>query len=86
MDVKTNKDEAEEFAEKIGAIFSETSAKEHPKGIIDLIDKCIEDYISKHAEELEETLHGSFSLRHHKKKKNKKNKKDKKNKDDDGCC
>jgi len=83
MDSKTDKEEAEEFAEKIGAIFSETSAKEHPQGIIELIDNCIEDYVSKHAEELEETLHGSFSLRHQKKKKKKKGKKDG---DEDGCC
>ena len=84
MDNKVDKNEGEEFAEKIGAIFSETSAKEHPKGIIDLINKCAEDYASKHAEELEESLLGSFSLRQKKKHKNKKNKKDKD--DDDACC
>lgn len=80
MDSKIDKEDAQEFAEKIGAFFSETSAKEHPKGIIDLINKCVEDYVSKHAEELEESLQGSFSLRHQKSKKNKKNKKKNKNK------
>ena len=83
MDSKTDKDEAEEFAEKIGAIFSETSAKEHPQGIIELIDNCVEDYASKHGKELEEALQESFSLRHQKKKKKKKGKK---GEDDDGCC
>ena len=83
MDSKTDKDEAEEFAEKIGAIFSETSAKEHPQGIIELIDNCVEDYVSKHGKELEEALQESFSLRHQKKKKKKKGKK---GEDDDGCC
>ena len=86
MDSQTNKDDAEEFAEKIGAFFSETSAKEHPQGIIDFIDKCVKDYVSKHEEELEESIQESFSLINPKKKK-KKNKKDKgKHKDDDMCC
>ena len=80
MDNKVEKEEAAEFAESIEALFSETSAKEHPTGIIDFINICVEDYVSKHADELEESIQGSFSLRHQKKK----HKKDKK--DDDGCC
>ena len=59
--IKVSIDEGQKLANKIGALFRETSAKVHPKGIIDFINELVNDYISKHLNEMKE-FRDSFNL------------------------
>jgi len=68
QDIKVSKKEGKEYAEKICALFQQTSAKDHPQGIIDFIYELCTDYVSKYGEQLQDE--GTFNIRKQGRKKN----------------
>ena len=74
-----SKNDGQKLAEKIGAFFRETSAKEYPKGVIDYINELVNDYVSKHYDEMKE-FKDSFNINEQRKSKGDNDSKS------GGCC
>ena len=61
-DIQVSVERGKGFADEIGAAFLETSAKEFPTGIIDFINKLINDYIDNYGQDFEIESEDSFNL------------------------
>ena len=61
-DIKVSAERGKGYADEIGAAFLETSAKEFPTGIIDFINKLINDYIDNYGRDFEIESEDSFNL------------------------
>ena len=81
-DTKVTKNEGKEYANKIGAIFRQTSAKEDSQGIIDFIHELCQDYVSKYGNQMLDEKTFNIKKQKTKKKHDKKGEKGK----NDGCC
>ena len=61
-DIQVSAERGKGYADEIGAAFLETSAKEFPTGIIDFINKLINDYIDNYGQDFEIESEDSFNL------------------------
>ena len=61
-DIQVSAERGKGYADEIGAAFLETSAKEFPTGIIDFINKLINDYIDNYGRDFEIESEDSFNL------------------------
>lgn len=59
---EVNKEEAKEYANQIGAMFQETSAKEDQKGFISFVKHLVKQYIDKTKDK--EVILDAYTLRH----------------------
>ena len=65
--VEVSTEEGKKFAEKIGALFGETSSLQHPNGVIEFINQLVDKYISIHLNDNNQ-LRQTFNLNDNKKK------------------
>ena len=66
---KVSKQEGEKYADDIGALFIETSAKEDPKGFCNFINQLLEKYINNNENIIKDNSKKRMSINKHKKKK-----------------
>ena len=64
--VEVSTEEGKKFAEKIGALFGETSSLQHPNGVIEYINQLVDKYISIHLNDNNQ-LRQTFNLNDNKK-------------------
>lgn len=67
-----SKQEGEKYANNIGALFVETSAKHDPKGFFNFINQLLEKYIDNDENIIDDNTKKSMSINKHKKAKKKK--------------